>query len=172
MLEKIEKKKFLSLVGICGFGLLVVYALNNDYSQQNLSNSSALDSSFRELDVVDQDLEFVHITKTGGTTIERVGCEHGFKWGSMHYFPYFNCVGPDVSGWEMGKDDYKNSSPWHTPPKILEKMFADKENPFKGSELFTIVRNPYTRFVSEYHCPFAGKRCEMFQVHTHKSIHN
>eukprot|EP00554_Chaetoceros_debilis_P014421 CAMPEP_0194111158 /NCGR_PEP_ID=MMETSP0150-20130528/10226_1 /TAXON_ID=122233 /ORGANISM="Chaetoceros debilis, Strain MM31A-1" /LENGTH=344 /DNA_ID=CAMNT_0038800517 /DNA_START=97 /DNA_END=1131 /DNA_ORIENTATION=+ len=152
MVEKIQKKKLLSSAGICGFGLLV-YLLSNNYSQP--SSNSSLDS-YRELDVVHHDLEFVHITKTGGTTIERVGCEHGFKWGSMHYAPYFGCADPDISSWKGDKRDYANVSPWHTPPKILEKLVDDKENPFKGSELFTIVRNPYTRFVSEYHCPFAG----------------
>ena len=141
------------------FGL--VYALNTDYFP---TLSRPLSS--RQLDVVHQNLEFVHITKTGGTTIERVGCENGFKWGSMHYFPYFDCEGPDVSSWEMRKQDYANISPWHTPPKILEKLVDDKENPFKGSDLFTIVRNPYTRFVSEYHCPFAGKRYGIFLVRT------
>jgi len=141
MRKKFQTKKFLSSVGIC-FGLL--YALNTNRFPT------------RQLDIVHQDLEFVHITKTGGTTIERVGCEHGFKWGSMHYFPYFDCEGPDVSNWINGQDDYANVSPWHTPPRILEKIVDDKENPFKGSELFTIIRNPYTRFVSEYHCPWSG----------------
>jgi len=168
MTKKFQKNKLLSSAGIC-FGLLV-YALNNNYSQP--SSNSSLDSyreldvvhqdleldSYRELDVVHQDLELVHITKTGGTTIERVGCKNGFQWGSMHYYPYFNCeIPPDVSSWQMHGPGYANVSPWHTPPKILEKLVNDKENPFKGgSELFTIVRNPYTRFVSEYHCPFAG----------------
>jgi hypothetical protein len=140
--------ELLSLVGIC-----LVYAICSNFSCLQLLSSSF---PIRELEVVHQELEFVHITKTGGSTIERVGCQHGYKWGSMHYASYFGCADPDVSTWEKKKYDYTNISPWHTPPKILEKLVTDQENPFKGSKLFTVVRNPYTRFVSEFHCPHAG----------------
>lgn len=138
------------------FFTVTVFALYLVYVAVVVSVPSS--SPPRKLTVIKQELEFVHITKTGGTTIERVGCQNGFKWGSMHYSAYFGCNEPDVTNWNEAERDYTNVSPWHTPPKVLEKLVHISENPFKGSKLFTIVRNPYTRFVSEYHCPYAGYR--------------
>jgi hypothetical protein len=71
-------------------------------------------------------LKFVHITKTGGSSIEDIGISHGLFWGKYHT--------------EYG--------PWH---KIL------KNNLIKNKyDWFMVVRNPYTRILSEFHCKWGG----------------
>ena len=74
-----------------------------------------------------KDLKFIHITKTAGTSIEDTGHEIGVMWGRFH----------KEYGW------------WHEcfprkPEKIRKKY-----------DWFTVVRNPYDRIISEFHCVFA-----------------
>jgi len=69
-------------------------------------------------------LKFSHITKTAGTTIEDEARECNILWG-RHHKEY---------GW------------WHEilsnkPLTLIEKY-----------DWFTVVRNPYTRIISEFHC--------------------
>lgn len=76
-------------------------------------------------------LIYVHIPKTGGTSVEKYGKKHGIKWGRHMKFP---------------RPNKKINSPyWHLPPNLFNK----KNTPYKGKK-FTIVRNPYDRAVSEY----------------------
>ena len=72
-------------------------------------------------------LKFVHITKTAGTTIEDEAKECNILWGRHH----------------------KEYNWWHEilsnkPLTLVEKY-----------DWFTIVRNPYTRIISEFHCKFS-----------------
>ena len=32
-----------------------------------------------------KELKFIHITKTGGTTIEQIGRKYGILWGQLHH---------------------------------------------------------------------------------------
>jgi len=95
--------------------------------------------------------ELVHITKTGGTTLEIVGAMHNFTWGACHWkekliemesslhCPNSNVTKPPPLGpW---------GSKWHVPPKWL-----DSESKFwlKNATLFTVVRDPYARVVSSW----------------------
>lgn len=117
-------------------------------------------------------LEFVHITKTGGSAIEKVGAEHGIIWGACHYMESneTNCFSPDISYEAPNYQSYAKTSPWHTPPKVLKgKLFqtvipsdeiSKTQHPYKGADLFTVIRNPYDRAVSEYYCPYTGYREE------------
>ena len=84
-------------------------------------------------------IKFVHISKTGGSTIEEIGLKHGMKWGQFDN-EYLN------------KDYIKllNCSSWHTPIKYY------RYNPYKDNILFTVVRNPYDRVLSEFYCPYTG----------------
>lgn len=87
------------------------------------------------------DLKFIHITKTGGTSIENVGSKHSLKWGRYDN-GYLN---------KFQRRKYKNKSVWHVPLRYF------KENPYNNKILFTVVRNPYTRCISEFYCPWGGK---------------
>lgn len=113
-------------------------------------------------------LEFVHITKTGGSAIEKVGAQHGILWGACHWSNFTKLaakIGVSEVGFGVGcnKPDFEYynpkhilMSPWHNPPKILKKYVNASQNPYTNAELFAVIRNPYARIVSEYYCPWAG----------------
>lgn len=93
-------------------------------------------------------LEFVHITKTGGTSIEDWGFNNGILW-SFRKRKYFE---------SKKHNEIKIGSKWHIPSTFFQN------NPYVGKITFTVVRNPYTRIISEYYCPWAGSKS--------KHIHN
>jgi hypothetical protein len=67
-------------------------------------------------------LKFIHITKSAGTSIEAAAFKKGIKWGKHHQ--------------EYGF--------WHD-------YFPNKPNKLKqGFDWFMVVRNPYSRLISEY----------------------
>jgi hypothetical protein len=103
-------------------------------------------------------LEFVHITKTGGSAIEKAGSEAGIIWGACHFMNITDvgCFNPDIPYIAPNYQSYAKTSPWHTPPKIIKRQFDNSRNPYIGSELFAVVRNPYSRVISEYYCPWLG----------------
>jgi len=120
------------------------------------ANTTPSRFEFREMkEIVKNRLEFVHITKTGGTTIERVGALAGIVWGSFHYVHFFDNKLADIS-WDNETDPYNSQAPWHMPPRLMNKRIADDSNPYIDTTLFTVVRNPYSRWVSEYYCPWQG----------------
>lgn len=89
-------------------------------------------------------LYFVHITKTGGTSIENAALAHNVKWG-MH------C--------EMTRERLFEKSQmgavWHLP--LDEWSDDDFELLKQERRLFTVVRNPMDRVVSEYRCVFGNQ---------------
>mmetsp|Transcript_59134 Transcript_59134/g.66150 ORF Transcript_59134/g.66150 Transcript_59134/m.66150 type:complete len:339 (+) Transcript_59134:20-1036(+) len=98
-------------------------------------------------------LELVHITKTGGSAIEKAAAIAGINWGSCHFMkmPVLRCEAPDK------RFVAKNlSEPWHRPPKFLEATENSNVNPYIDADLFAVVRNPYSRAVSEFYCPWSG----------------
>ncbi|KAL9184494.1 hypothetical protein ACHAXT_012464 [Thalassiosira profunda] len=107
-------------------------------------------------------LEFVHLTKTGGTAIEKAAISVGVRWSLCHFSRISVCNSPytgmqDVQHKETANLGVMNTSPWHTPPWAFASHAAYfTKNPYEGADLFTVVRNPYTRVVSEYYCPWAG----------------
>ncbi len=48
-------------------------------------SSLPLKNRFRPSPSIEQVLEYVHITKTGGTAVERAGGEAGLQWGICHF---------------------------------------------------------------------------------------
>lgn len=108
-----------------------------------------------------QRLEFVHITKTGGSAIEKIAAEAYIMWGACHYMNITDvgCFNPDILYSAPNYQSYALTSPWHTPPKIIRLVKSINE-PYTGADLFTVVRNPYSRIVSEYYCPWTGFRKE------------
>lgn len=69
-------------------------------------------------------LKFIHITKTAGTSIEMTGKKNNIDWGMYH----------------------KEYQWWHEPFIKKSECLKQKYN------WFLVVRNPYTRIISEFYC--------------------
>ena len=78
---------------------------------------------------MNKEIKFIHITKTGGTSIENCGKKKNILWGKYHK--------------EYSLDH-------HNIFKNIPKEIKIKY------DWFTVVRNPYSRIISEFHCPFFG----------------
>lgn len=89
-------------------------------------------------------LEFIHITKTGGSAVEKAGAEKGIMWGACHYMniKYLGCTSPD---WDTPKKRRVDrmpaglkyvGEPWHSPPHWNDPNYME------GSDTFVVVRNP------------------------------
>ena len=89
-------------------------------------------------------LYFVHITKTGGTSIENAALEFNVTWG-MH------C---ELTRERLRKKA-EEGAVWHLP---LDE-WSDEDFAFLKQErrLFTVVRDPMERVVSEYRCEFGNQ---------------
>jgi hypothetical protein len=75
-----------------------------------------------------KELKFIHITKCAGTFIEEMGRDNNIDWGRYH----------------------KEYDWWH-------EIFITKSQQLKEKyDWFVIVRNPYTRILSEYYCKWGG----------------
>ena len=87
-------------------------------------------------------LDLVHITKTGGTSVEDWGAQNHIKWSyrNVGYLKKFK------------RTKFMGKACWHTPPKYFPI------NPYENKITFMIVRNPYTRLISEYYCPWSGSK--------------
>ena len=100
-------------------------------------------------------LELVHVTKTGGTAMEQSAKQTGLRWGSEHYIrkhdPYYHGKG-QVTPPPSVTDRKYDAELWHTPPHWISP------NILKDADTFIVVRNPYTRYVSEYFCPFYRRK--------------
>ena len=94
-------------------------------------------------------IQFIHIPKNGGTSIEHYGSTIGLAWaGDRHDWPGGPtplCAYSFPFGGENRASD--GGSAWHVPPRVWKENGAD---PYSGSETFCVVRNPYTRLVSEF----------------------
>lgn len=75
-----------------------------------------------------KELKFIHITKTAGTSIEEIAKENNILYGRYH---------TEYGGWHV--------------------FFKYKPKEFKMKyDWFLVVRNPYNRIVSEFHCKWGG----------------
>lgn len=87
-------------------------------------------------------LEFIHIPKNAGTTIENIADEKGVKWGRFK---------PE----HMEKVNTQKCKYWHVPPKYFQV-----NNYYDSDDTFCVLRDPRKRMVSEYayrHKDIAGK---------------
>lgn len=107
-----------------------------------------------------KDLIFVHITKCAGTTIENIAKDQcNVSWGrfdSQYEAAIKACPPP----WEY--------SFWHYPPRYFATYML--QNMRNVADLFTVVRNPYTRIVSEYYCKWGGPRSKSAHVEEFNSF--
>lgn len=84
---------------------------------------------------INNQLKFIHITKTSGSYIEKISLEKKIYWGIND--PKLKYL----------KNIYKRNTCWHEPIIFLN------EKPYnKNIKLFTIIRNPYDRIISECFC--------------------
>jgi hypothetical protein len=74
-----------------------------------------------------KELKFSHITKTAGTSIENAALASGIQWGRHH-----------LTGQHY----------WHDPISTFPTKLRE------SYDWFMVVRNPYERILSEYHCPW------------------
>lgn len=78
---------------------------------------------------------FIHIPKTGGTTIERIFQNSGYR---AHYL--------DSKVGQGSVNSLRRCSPQHLHADLLQQLFRVQNFDF----LFLITRNPIARFKSEY----------------------
>lgn len=102
-----------------------------------------------------RDIEFVHITHTGGLAVEQVGAQADIKWGSCHYIKSLMCddKAPDLTYDTKNKEN----NIWHSVPTEMNEL-KGVESPYLEKDLFTIVRNPYERLINEFYCPWFGTK--------------
>lgn len=74
-------------------------------------------------------LALIHITKTAGTSLEQIATRNGMRWGKVN------------------NDEYGF---WHDPFIIKPPELKEKY------DWFLVVRDPYDRIMSEFHCGFGG----------------
>jgi hypothetical protein len=89
------------------------------------------------------DLQFLHIPKCAGTSIENWGRTHGYRWG--RFFTKgkgLQLKAPNEGRWKCVL--------FHVPPQFFE------HDPYENYELFTVTRCPIERAISEFRCPWHG----------------
>lgn len=98
-------------------------------------------------------IAFLHITKTAGSSIEEAGAGAGLNWGKCMFRPSApladkKTMCPPMLGKTMKLRTFiQKAPPWHYPVQHLPSSY----NPYVGYDLFTVVRNPYTRIISEFY---------------------
>ncbi|CAK9028424.1 unnamed protein product [Durusdinium trenchii] len=121
----------------------------HESSNQNQTVSPhLLNASSRVLHPGPFGLKFIHISKTGGTTVEEIG----------------NQIRPDKLAWGMYDRPfygYQHNKFRHFP--------AEKRRKY---DWFLVVRDPVERFVSEYHCGFEGVNYMQARFHTEKDFND
>lgn len=96
-----------------------------------------------------KELKFIHITKTAGTSIEDIAKENGVDWGRNDIEFILSNLKEEFSrpyGGNLFFGGKYEFSPWHTP------IVYYKDNAFDNYDTFTVVRNPYSRCISEMYC--------------------
>ena len=103
-----------------------------------------------------KNLTYVHISRTGGSSIEYEGYKNGFYWGKYYFYNNHMSLFNDLiivlfnKNYKFITNNYLirlcfKPKKWkhHTPPKYLPYFYENKN-------IFTIVRNPYDRLISAY----------------------
>jgi len=109
-----------------------------------------------------KELRFIHITKNAGTTIEEVSKDKSCKYKSCEgwgrHDEQLRELSCGVPTRPIGYCRSNFNCFWHTPPRYFSK--ADLRSWLKKVDLFVVVRNPFTRVLSEFYCEYGGPRPE------------
>lgn len=144
----------IALVFLLVHGTMIPFPQNTHHEVTIVDDEGLLQPHVESSPVYKQRLEFVHITKTGGSTIESIAAKHGIIWGACHFSnnTMIGCYQSQHVPWR----EYYIGTAWHAPPKVINALLPIESNPYHGADLFVVVRNPYDRAISEYYCPFFG----------------
>ena len=119
--------------------------IENGYTLDHLmkTNSDIIDETLKYKSINNK-LKFVHITKTSGTYIEDLGLEKNIYWGRNDtQLKYLQS--------KYNRKGYGYGSWWHEPIIYLNEF------PYNNNtKIFTIVRNPYDRIISECLCKWGS----------------
>ena len=112
------------------------YFTTQDISENNINLINKIyDKDFKIFNYQKiKKLRFIHITKTGGTSVENFAFSKKIRWGRFDK--------------QYGNYDQDTSPPWHNLPCYTHNL--------KQYDWFMIVRNPYDRLISEFHCVWGG----------------
>lgn len=133
-----------------------IWYKKNNYKLIDIMNSdySEIKDETLKYKKINNMLKYVHITKTSGTYIEKMALEKNLYWGKND--PYLKKL-------KLPKNS--NLSFWHLPLKYFLKY------PYKNNtKLFTIVRNPYNRILSECMCKYGNKYSN--QINNKQDLNN
>jgi hypothetical protein len=95
---------------------------------------------------LDEVLQFIHIPKTGGTTLEKLGARYGAQWGKekaewnpdLHPECPMGCVG-----------SWHPCSPWHLPLSVFRTR-GESGGVNSLQQTFCVVRDPIQRAISQF----------------------
>ena len=101
-----------------------------------------------------KELSFIHIPKTGGTTIETITKNNKCcKWGKNYWNEYL--FKKEISQKICEKRKCCCQWIWHIPPFYIYDIMNNTSSSYyydlNKKDLFTIIRNPYLKLISEYY---------------------
>ena len=91
-------------------------------------------------------LQFIHIPKTGGTTVEKIGARYGARWGAQKA-EWTRDSHPDCPLGCLGT--WQSCSPWHLPLATFRSR-GESGGVSSLQETFCIVRDPVQRAISQF----------------------
>ncbi len=98
---------------------------------------------------------FIHIPKTGGSTIESIASEYNFSIGLRYGDKYQITDEKNIIPISVGYR-YNHCSWGHVPPVYLDHSHISRHY-FKGKKTFCFFRDPHARLVSEYKWRFVTR---------------
>lgn len=116
--------------------------IENKYNLKNLLSNDypEIKDETLKYKIINNKLKFTHITKTSGTYIENLAKSKNLFWGKNDEII------------KLYKKKTKLKPYWHIPLNKFNNNIYDK-----NVKIFTIVRNPYERVISECLCKWGSK---------------